>query len=384
MLRYLLIAMLGAMFGALIACQSPPSTQGSGDATDAVDIVNGDGKALDPCGNCPIAQQPTGNQPGSSTYAETVTVQEVALGAAQRPCLIYTPDGPGPYPVLAFVHGKQLYEGTVAPGQVQLAHVYRPMLEHVARKGYVVVFVRVEQDILDGDHARMADDFLSALQAALALQPKADPTRIAYAGHSMGAKVIVIAGAKATTLDTANAYADPDLLLPMAVENTPPPIGDYVDAREFVKQWPGNTFWVTYLAGQADTIAPYADPTKPNTQALFDLSPAKGKQIILLHGSGPADALNPPTAPTLTADHMFPGAIEGKNGGIADMATPLSHLDALDWYGVWKIVVGALDYHFKKGDSAWIYGDLRTHGGTLPDGTVLRHEVPAEVLPSGL
>ncbi|MFZ4578526.1 MAG: hypothetical protein ACOYOB_09045 [Myxococcota bacterium] len=49
-----------------------------------------------------------------------------------------------------------------------------------------------------------------------------------------------------------------------------------------------------------------------------------------LHGSGPADALNPATSPALLADPMLPGAIEGKNGGLSDLASPASHLDALD------------------------------------------------------
>jgi hypothetical protein len=131
-------------------------------------------------------------------------------------------------------------------------------------------------------------------------------------------------------------------------------------------------------------MLPENDPSKPNAKAIYDVLPAKGKQIILLHGSGPADALNPSTSPTLLADHMFPGAIEGKNGGLSDLASPASHLDALDWYGVWKVLVGALDYHFKDGNPVWAYGALRTHGGTLPDGTVFHHTVEAEQLPANL
>jgi hypothetical protein len=359
------------------------------DSTQVTDITNitdttDAGPAPVTCEGCNLDKQPATNHPGSRQYPEGVDLVETTLGPAKCASLIYIPKGPGPFPVLGFVHGKQLFEGSSGFGTTELGRTYRPLLEHVAKKGYVVVFVRVEKNLLDGDHVRMADDFLGALEAALVLVSKADASKVAYAGHSMGAKVVLIAAAKATTLDTAGVFHDPTLVVPMAVENTPPPFGAASDARDFVKNLPAGQLWVTFLAGAADTTAPWNDPSKPNAKAIYDVLPAKGKQIILLHGSGPADALNPSTSPTLLADHMFPGAIEGKNGGLSDLASPPSHLDALDWYGVWKVLVGALDYHFKDGNPVWAYGELRTHGGTLPDGTVFHHTVEAEQLPAKL
>ena len=336
------------------------------------------------CGVCPIGQAPTGPQPGSSFYGYEVDIVETVFGPAKRNVLMYTPKGPGPFPVIGFVHGKLLYEGAATIGQNQLGRSYRPLLEHVARKGYIVVFVRVENDLFDSDHVRMADDFLGAFEAAIVSSPTADPTRVAYAGHSMGGKVVLIAAAKATALDTQKAFHDPTLVMAMAPDNSAPPMGTYVDARNFIKQYPMDTLWVTYLAGNQDTIAPWNDPKLPDSKAMYDVTPAKGKQLVLLHGSGPDDALNPPTTPKLVADHMFPGAIEGLNGGLSDAATPASHLDALDWYGVWKMLVGAADYHFKAGDPVWAYGALRTHGGTLPDGSVFAHTVEAQALPPEL
>ena len=62
-------------------------------------------------------------------------------------------------------------------------------------------------------------------------------------------------------------------------------------------------------------------------------------------------------------------------GGIADIGLPDSYLDGLDYYGYWKILAGGLDFHFLKGDATWAYGAMRSHGGTLPDGSVVKHEV---------
>lgn len=350
--------------------------------------ANGDSVVSEPtCGECPLATQPTGAQPGSSAYPYAVGMLETTLGPAKRPALIYTPKAPGPFPVLGFVHGKQLFEGSPSFGApAELGRSYRPLLEHVAKKGYVVIFVRVENDFLggvtDADHVRMADDFVGALEAGIAATPNADPKKVAYAGHSMGGKVVLIAAAKATTLDTAGAFADPTLVVPMAPENSAPPIGTYVDARDYVKKFAVGQLWVSYLAGSQDTVAQWDSTSVPNAKSLYEVTPAAGKQLILLRGSG--EAGNPATTPTLLSDHMFPGAIEGKNGGMADAGIPASHLDALDWYGVWKVLVGALDYHFKGGSPVWAYGALRTHGGTLPNGSVFTHTIAAEALPAGM
>ena len=96
--------------------------------------------------------------------------------------LVFQPLVAGPHPVLLFVPGKQLY----ATGGIigELGHAYKALCEHVASHGYVVAFVRVEQGLTDGDHARMAKDLLEAQAKLLSAVTTADSTRIAYAGHS--------------------------------------------------------------------------------------------------------------------------------------------------------------------------------------------------------
>ena len=331
------------------------------------------------CGTCPWNQQPAPPHPGSAEKLFSVGVEEKAsYGPSGASVVLFRPSGPGPFPLLGFVHGKQLFEGGFNPLDPVPGYAYRDLLQHVASKGYLVLFVRVEQGLLDADHARMADDFLDAVQHALDTEPTVDPQAVAYAGHSMGAKVSLIAAGKATALDPGDAYADPTALYLMAYENSPPPVGDYVDARTFVEDWQDEPVWVSFLDAADDSIAPW-NGANPNSKKTYDVLGAAHKQIVLLHGSGFGDP-NPITVPELHDDHAAPMSISGKNGGLSDFAMPTSYLDALDWYGYWKILVGGLDYHFYEGPIDWAYGALRTHGGVLPNGTIITHEVAAESL----
>lgn len=378
------VADAGAGDAAISDADDSADAAGADDAADAAgaggDAAVADAGAPDPCGVCPWDKQPSGDHPGAKGPTSLLEPKKIdygtAFGEGYKEMLVFQPLVAGPHPVLFFVPGKSLYATGGLIGQ--LGHAYKALCEHVASHGVIAVFVRVEQGLLDGDHARMAKDLLQAQAKLFAEVSTADPSRVAYAGHSMGAKVVVIAAAEAIAGDKAGAIADPKLVVAMNLSNEKPPLGVYLDASQKAKEIAADTpIFFDFLAAGDDLIAPLDEAGKPNTQAVYDALKVPTRQIIVLHGTGKDDP-NPQTKPELADDHGLPLTIEGKPGGAADFVMPASHLDALDWYGVWKHLVGALRYHFLSGDPKWAYGALRSHGGTLPDGKIIQHEVKAQ------
>ncbi len=325
------------------------------------------------CENCLFTQQPAAPHPGGLGSLALAPEQTISYGSEPyKQILVVRPEGAGPLPTVLFVAGKQLYQGG---SPLKLGAPYRLFLEHIASHGYVAAFVRVEQNLLDGDHLRMADDLLTAATVLAAQVPQASPTLLAYVGHSMGAKVVLLAASKATAGDPTGKFPDPKAVLAFAVSNEPPPFGAFQDAVPEVAKIPADSAtWFTLATGDDDTIAPWNDPQKANAQALYDALKTERRQLIVVDGTGPDDP-NMATTPELVDDHSAPLSIEGKPGGAADFAMPISHLDALDWYGFWKWTVGALDFHFGNGSPAWAYGALRTHGGTSAQGQVILHQI---------
>lgn len=351
---------------------------GASDA--AADTGADDAGAPDPCGVCPWDKRPTGDHPGAKGSYSLLEPKKIEYGSGllqgYKEMLVFQPLQAGPHPVLLFVPGKSLYATGGLIGQ--LGHAYKAFCEHVAQQGVIVAFVRVETGVTDGDHARMAKDLLEAQAKLFASISTADPDRLAYAGHSMGAKVAVLAATTAIDEDPKGAHADPKLVVTMNFSNEKPPLGVYVDAAEKAEGIAADSkVFFDLLTTADDAIAPLDVAGKPNTQALYDALKMPTRQIIVLHGTGKDDP-NPKTNPELFDDHGAPLSIEGKPGGLADFVMPASHLDALDWYGYWKHVAGAMRYHFLGGDAKWAYGAMRTHGGTLPGGEVITHEVKAQ------
>ena len=350
----------------------------AGDVDPAGADLGDAGPAPVVCAKCPFDEQPLPPHPGApGKYSSLSEPLEIAygsgLGQGYKSVLIVKPFAPGPFPVLFFVPGKQLATGG---GLVQkLGYPYFDFLEHVASHGYIAAFVRVEASLIDGDHERMADDLLAAIKVTLKDVNAADPTKIALGGHSMGAKVALIAAWKILNLDLKGEYPVPAAALLLALANEPPPIGGYFDACAKAKEIvPAAPTWFTFVQADDDATAPHKDAKKPNANACYAALQTKNKQLLVLHGTGTGDK-NPPTDPELHDDHSAPLTIVGKPGSLADLATLDSYLDALDWYGYWKLTVGALDFHWKGGAKAWAYGDLRTHGGTAKNGAVIQHEV---------
>ena len=341
----------------------------------------GGADAANPCPACPVDKQPTGDHPGAKGACSVQSPKEIAygggLGQGYKKMIVYRPSCAGGHPVLFFVHEKGLYNaggiiGTFGEG-------YRKFMEHVASHGTVAVFVRVENGLFDGDHDRMAQDLLTATTKLFDGVSVALKDEVVFAGHGMGAKVAVLAAAQTYGSDAKQQWVDPRAVLAFSVDNQKSLLtSNYTDASITVKKIPAAAdVAFTFVQAEDDTKTPYKDVNKPNALAIYDGLKVARKQVIVLHGTGKDDP-NPPTSPELHDDHSAALTIVGKPGGVTDFTNKSGYLDGLDWYGFWKITVGAIDFHFNKGDKTCAYGALRVHGGNLPNGKVVTHEVVKE------
>ena len=349
-------------------------------AADAAPDAAADAAVADPCGDCPWNAQPGGDHPAAASKVSQLEPKKVEYGNGLlegfKEMLVIEPLSPGVHPVLFFVQGKQLHT-TGGILSAKLGKAYMAMLEHIARRGYIVAFVRVENLATDCDFGKMADYLLQASVKLFAKYSTADSDRVAFAGHSMGAKVAILAAARTLLDDKEGKWADPEAVFAFNVGNEKPAVcfAPWMDAAAAVKYFDAKAqVRFTFVDSDDDAITPYKDPKKPNALAIYEALPIKYKQMIVLHGTGKGDK-NVATQPELHDDHSACLTVEGSPGGVAGWAMPDSHLDALDWYGFWKILAGGLDFHFLKGDPKWAYGELRSHGGTLPGGGSISHEV---------
>lgn len=350
------------------AVDAAPSDAGASDAP-----VVGDPD----CPACLVTQVPAAPHPGGPGPLALAPAETLDYGSSildnYKKMLVVRPAKAGVYPTILFAHGKQLYEGGGFPAK--LGYPYRAFMDQIASHGYVVAMVRVEQGLLDGDHVRMAGDLLAASEVLFDKITFANPDKVAYVGHSMGAKVVLLAAWKTLADDAGKKWADPAAVLAFSVSNEPPPVGTFVDARDKLKLIPADApTWFTLATGDDDSIAPWNDPQKPNAAALYDTLTTAKRQLLVLHGTGKDDP-NPQTTPELVDDHSAPLSINGKVGGAADFAMPAGKLDGGDWYGFWKWTVGALNFHFAGGDPKWAYGAMREHGGLTASGQVIKHQV---------
>lgn len=338
-----------------------------------------DGAQVPPCANCPFDKQPTGAHPAAKGTTSVLTPKEIAyktgLGNGDKKMRVWVPLTAGSFPVLFFVHGKQLYE-TGGLLSSELGHAYKALLEHVASRGYIVAFVRVENGLLDCDHEAMAQRLVDATAVLFSSVSKADKSRVAFAGHSMGAKIALLAARRTINQDPKNKWPDPQAVLLFNLDNSKPPacLAGFTDAREAAEQLlKDEPVRITFVHTDDDQVTPF-NHKENGAVAVYDKLKLQHRQFIVLHGTGPGDK-NAATSPELHDDHSAALTVQGAIGGVADITLPASYLDALDWYGYWKLLVGALDFHYKQGDPTWAYGAMRTHGGVATSGAVIEHVV---------
>ncbi len=311
----------------------------------------------------PPTQPPDG--PGGASYSHAaVAVVEKQSGA--QGWWLFTPADPVPKtaPVVVFLHGW----GAMNPA------VYRGWIDHIVRRGNIVVFPNYQDSLLT-----RPDDFLpnalSAIHAALdSLKSgsiRADFSKLAIVGHSAGglltAEIAARAGAEHLPAFGVVMPVEPgDGKHPLTPRRGIPSIE--------VTDIPSTTLMLV-VVGEEDHLAGEELGLRLFDQAVH--VPASQKNVVELrsdyHGS-----------PALIANHAAPAAllapIAERQGSFASQWFPQRDLrnrdsiDAMDWYGPWKLFDALCDAAFQKGDRKYALGGTpqQLSMGVWSDGVPVR------------
>jgi acetyl esterase/lipase len=275
--------------------------------------------------------------PGGADYAHArVDARQGHAGAARW--WLYTPADPPPAhaPVVVFCHGW----AALAPDG------YRAWIDHLVRRGNIVIWPEYQDSLLTPGRAFLPKAIAAVRGAFAALarehagvRPELD--RVAVAGHSAGGLLAVQLAAR------AHAEHLPPLRVAFAVEP-----GDgrregrghaTIPALDLASLPPATRLAIVvgaddHRAGEALGLELYDAAS---------MLPAANREVIELRSDDHG-------APALIANHLAPTA--GKPPRLLRAwSAEFAHagdVDALDWYGTWKLLDALLASTFSDRDRA--------------------------------
>lgn len=322
----------------------------------------------------PPSQPETG--PGGKQKPHAAVIKN-RYGQGGKEYWIYEPDRPKPKtaPVVIFLHGwggtNPLYYGA--------------WIDHIVKRGNIVVFPRYQSSILT-----RREDFipntLDAVKAALARlqgEPghvRPDLNKVAAVGHSLGG----VLAASLAALAAENSL--PQFRAVMAVEPglTRPPVS--VPIADLSKI-PGSTLLLS-IAGDRDTLVADRDAKRiyyESKQISADNKDFVGLVSDERGQPGLIAGHRAPTAPDnaydngegdLTARGRVQGTSAPPDGeGRVDSRTPT--INALDYYGLWKLFDGLCDAAFYGKNRQFALGNTpqQRFMGKWSDGTPVKELV---------
>ncbi len=287
----------------------------------------------DPVGGPTPQQIPV---PGSTEYAHALVKESVFDAGTGKEVRLYEPDAPPlrSAPVVVFLHGW----GGTDPAY------YRPWIDHLARRGNVVLWPRYQESLLTLS-IEFVPNMLAAVKAGLAHleqdadRPKPELDKVAVVGHSMGGVLSMTLAARAAA----------EGLPPFKAVMLANP-GRGVTGSEVLADYsliPASTLLVG-VSGAEDTLGTDA----PFFFYQATQVPLDNKDHVLMNSDDHA-------APSLVADHFAPNCLTAAD------------VNALDVNGYWKWFDGLI--------AAAFYGRYREYAlgntpeqrfmGLWPDGT---------------
>lgn len=309
--------------------------------------------------------QPASGPGGSDYLHDSVVALRTGIGPGEF--WVFTPNDPIPYqaPFVVFLHGW----GAVHP------RAYGAWIQHIVRKGHIVVYPRYQNE----DQFRTAGDVMlagagQALQEAWSLLNDTGPVtplqdRVVYIGHSMGGLLAAKIAANADPLGLPPAGA---LFIVQPGGQETIPIGDLsgVPQDAIVAIMTGDK---DTIAGSAGARAIYASLTRHAGRRveLIRMQSERRSQpeLIANHFAPLAVADGFPPRPIIGGDANVPG------GWLQDRLRELRQnryeVDALDYFGFWKIGDALLDATFRGENLEYGYGNTleQQFMGTLSNGT---------------
>ena len=290
--------------------------------------------------------------PGGADYKHAA-VRAQRFGEGVDEYWIFSPDAPRPAeaPCVIFLHGW----GALHP------RTYGAWIQHLVRKGRIVIYPRYQYD----DKVRTPGDVMlegarDAVKAAWrrlnesgAVRPIQD--RIAWFGHSLG-------GVLAARL-AASSVAEG--LPPAAVLLLFQPGGEDLIGLDSLQTLPPETL-VEFLVGDADTLAgdtgaraiaaALADGSERRIEIVKISSDYRSKPpLIADHFAALGAAPNFPPQPIEGGDADLPGG--PFRDLIREHRTEQYRVDAIDFYGFWKLGDALLGAVFEQKDLEYGFGD---------------------------
>lgn len=257
-------------------------------------------------------------------------------------------------PVVLFLHGFSALD----------PERYRAWIDHIVRRGAFVVYPDYQSaNPLGDDWRTFLPNVMRATTEALdrlrADSPgRADETRIGVVGHSLGG--VLAAGYAATARSAGLPQADVLMALqPGGCRGCEPLLGDNGVPLPDLAGVPTETLALVVLSEEDDIVSGRAARGiwEGMTAVPFDR-----RDVVLLVGD---DHGSPP----LRADHLVPQS--SGPGGV---------LDALDWYGVWKLFDLLSDCGFYRDGCEEALGGTpgQRFMGVWSDGTPVREAVVSD------
>lgn len=304
-------------------------------------------------------QQPTSG-PGGRDYPHRSVEKEVHGRGAEQ-FWLFQPGGPAPKsaPMVAFLHGF----GAMEPSS------YGAWIEHLVRRGSIVVYPRYQASLLTRPK-QYTDSAIAAVKNALQLLGEGSGKRpqvdgLAVVGHSAGG----ILSANVAALGDSVGLPKPRAL--MIVE---PGSGNDVLPLEPLASVDAGTLALV-VVGEDDTLAGESD-AKRIFDALSHL-PAENRDYVRIRSDDHGD-------PPLVADHLMPSAASDdyasgrRRWRRPRMAERLEDsVNAIDFYGLWKLFDGLMDAAFHGRNREYALGDTpeQRFMGTWSDGTPVKELV---------
>lgn len=288
------------------------------------------------------------------------------MGNSSTEVWIFTPDDPRPLtaPVVVFTHGW----GAVHP------RAYGAWLQHMVRKGHIVIFpryqlegqIRTPGDVMLAGAGQAVQDAWNLLLVQGPVVPRTD--KIVWIGHSLGGVISANLAASASELS----------LPPAAALFLVQPGGDVIPLADL--SLIPKTAIVEIITGDDDTLA--GDAVARAIRGILSNTPGRRVELIRMrseHRSRPAmiaDHFAPlGVAANFPPDHIIGGDSEQAGGPLRDYLRERRQdrypVDALDFFGFWKIGDALLDAVFEGDHLEFGFGntDQQRFMGTLSDGT---------------
>lgn len=275
--------------------------------------------------------------PGSTEYPHALVKESVFAAGTGKEFRLFEPDGPPllTAPVVVFLHGW---------GGMEPAY-YRPWVDHLTRRGNVVLWVRYQESLLTLSF-EFVPNMLAAVKAGLeALEqdpsrPKPERDKLAVVGHSMGGVLTMTLAARAAS----------EGLPPFKAVLTAHP-GTGITGPEVLADFsliPASTLLLCVSGEEDPDLGPLAGSYFHQASSV----PLENKDFIMVRSDRRF-------APELVADHFAPNCLSEGD------------VNALDRMGYWKWFDGLLAAAFYGRHREYALGNTpeQRNMGTWPDGT---------------